>query len=184
VGKDELTELPAVNEQFAAADFLELTDDEKLHRKSFDSMPAGVRLQPKALAFGGQASGTAGQAAVSEIDFEEIVVDADGNVVRKTKPKTLGPLVLTFAVAFGPAAQSQLRASGAERFAAPGPAFRVGQERFTVAKTDDLDPVDIVGMDGRSEAAVRQALERHLRENPEDRGALQVVPAFRAEVPA
>jgi hypothetical protein len=184
VGKDELTGLPVVNEQFAAADFLVLTDDEKLHRKSFDSMPAGVRLQPKALAFGGQAPGTAGQAAVSEIDFEEIVVDADGNVVRQTKPKTLGPLVLTFAVAFGPAAQSQLRAGGSERFAAPGPAFRVGDERFAVAKTDDLDPVDIAGMNGRSEAAVRQALERHLRENPEDRGALQVVPAFRAEVPA
>ena len=31
---------------------------------------------------------------------------------------------------------------------------------------------------------LRQALERHLRENPQDRGALQVVPAFRAEVPA
>jgi hypothetical protein len=39
-------------------------------------------------------------------------------------------------------------------------------------------------MDGGSEAAVRQALERHLRENPQDRGALQVVPAFRAEVPS
>jgi hypothetical protein len=182
VGKDELTGLPAVNEQFAAADFLVLTDDEKLHRKSFDSMQAGVRLQPNALAFGGQAPGTEGQVAVSEIDFEEIVIDADGNVVRKTKPKTLSPLVLTFAVAFGPAALSQLRAGGAERFASPGPAFRVADERFTVAKTDDLDPVDLAGMDGRSETAVRQALERHLRENPQDRGALQVVPAFRAEV--
>lgn len=184
VGKDELTGPPAVNEQFAAADFLVLTEDEKLHRKSFDSMPAGVRLQPKALAFGGQAPGTAGQAAVSEIDFEEIVVDADGNVVRAAKPKSLGMQILTFAVAFGPAAQSQLRAGGAERFAAPGPAFRVGEERFTVAKTDDLDPVDIAGMDGRSEVAVRQALERHLRENPQNRGALQVVPAFRVETPA
>ena len=31
------------------------------------------------------------QAADSEIDFEEIVVDADGNVVRQAQPKTLGP---------------------------------------------------------------------------------------------
>jgi hypothetical protein len=31
---------------------------------------------------------------------------------------------------------------------------------------------------------VQQALERHLAANPEARGTLQVVPAFRAEVPA
>ena len=49
VGKDELTAPPVVNEQFAAGDFLQLSDDEKLHRKSFEAMPAGVRLQPKAL---------------------------------------------------------------------------------------------------------------------------------------
>jgi hypothetical protein len=34
--------------------------------------------------------------------------------------------------------------------------------------------------DELSHTAVQQALERHLVENPQDRGALQVVPAFLA----
>jgi hypothetical protein len=177
VGKDAVPELRPVNEQFAAADFLELTDDQKLHRKSFEAMPAGVTLTPKALAFGSQT-------AVSEIDFEEIVIDADGNVVREEQPKQLGMLMLTFAVGFGPAARSQLRQGGSGRFSAPGPGFRVGEERFAVAGVDDLNAVEIGGLDGQSQAAVQQALERHLAENPDDLGRLQVVPAFRAEAPA
>jgi hypothetical protein len=177
VGKDAVPELRPVNEQFAAADFLELTDDQKLHRKSFESMPAGVTLTPKALAFGSET-------AVSEIDFEEIVVDSDGNVVRTAQPKPLGMQVLTFAVGFGPAARSQLREGGSGRFSAPGPGFRVGEERFAVAGVDDLNAVEVGGPEGQSQAAVQQALERHLQENPDARGRLQVVPAFRAEVPA
>jgi hypothetical protein len=184
VGGRPLTQLRPVDEQFAAGDFLELTDDEKLHRPSFEAMPAGVTLQPNALAYGGQAPGTAGQAAVSEIDFEEVVVDADGNVVRSAGAKPLGPQVLTLAVEFGPAALSQLRAGGSSRFAAPGPAFAVGPERFAVAGVADLQHVAVDGLEETSHAAVRQALERHLKDNPQAQGTLQVVPAFRAGGPA
>jgi len=180
VGKDAVADLPPVNEQFAAGDFLDLSDDDKLHLPSFQALPAGVTLRPKALAFGGQAPGTAGQAAVSEIDFEEIVVDPDGNVVHDKKPKPLATTLVTLAVGFGPAARSEVRNAGTARFAAPGPAFRVGEERFTVAGVDDLAEVAIDGAAGVSQAAVRQALARHLDANPDDRGRLQVVPAFRA----
>src|SRR6185295_5713564 len=83
LGGDPVTDLRTANDHFAAADFIELTDDEKLHRPSFEAMPAGVDLVAKALGFGGQAPGTADQAADSEIDFEEVLIDADGNVVRK-----------------------------------------------------------------------------------------------------
>jgi hypothetical protein len=184
VGQDEVTDLRPANEQFAAADFLELTDDEKLHLPSFQSMPAGVTLTPKALAYGGQAPGSEAQAAVSEIDFEEIVVDADGNVVRKAAPEPLTTQLVTLAASFGPAARSELRAAGTARFAAPGPGFRVGVERYAVASVDNLSAVEIDGLDGQSQAAVRQALERHVKANPDARGTLQVVPAFQAEVPA
>ena len=64
--------------------------------------------------------------------------------------------------------------------------FQVGPERFAVAGVDDLAPVliDDDSMGGAapvelSHAAVAQALERHLQENPQDRGQLQVVAAFR-----
>jgi hypothetical protein len=114
---------------------------------------------------------------VSEIDFEDIIVDPDGNVVKPPGPKTLGTLVSIFAVAFGPAARSELRTVGTERYAATGPDFQVAEERYTVAGVDDLGAVDI-GLDGQSHAAVQQALARHLAANPSARGTLQVVPAF------
>ena len=44
LGGDPVTDLRIANDQFAAADFIELTDDEKLHRPSFEAMPAGVNL--------------------------------------------------------------------------------------------------------------------------------------------
>jgi hypothetical protein len=184
VGTDQVAKLRPVNEHFAAGDFLELTDDQKLHRPSFEAMPAGVTLQPKALAYGGQAPGTADQMAVSEIDFEEVVVDADGNVVREDAAKPLNVLVLTLAVGFGPAALSPLRTGGSDRFSAPGPAFAVGPERFTVAGVADLGEVQMDGLEESSDAAVRQALDRHLKDNPQARGTLQVVPAFQTKVTA
>jgi Family of unknown function (DUF6603) len=185
LGGDPVTDLHTVNDHFAAADFIELTDDEKLHRPSFDAMPAGVNLAPAALSFGGQAPGTAGHAADSEIDFEEVLIDADGNVVRKEKPSPLSTVLVFHAVAFGPAAQSQLRNTGTEKFAAESAGFAVGPERFAVAGVDNLAPASMNGVAPTelSHAAVAQALERHLREHPQDRGQLQVVPAFRTEVP-
>ena len=57
-------------------------------------------------------------------------------------------------------------------------------ERFTVAGVADLAQVRMDGLEPSSHAAVQQALERHLRENPRDRGTLQVVPEFQAEVTA
>jgi hypothetical protein len=182
LGGDPVTDLRSATDHFAAGDFLELTDDEKIHRPSFEAMPAGVNLLPKAIGFGGQAPGTANQAADSEIDFEEIVIDPDGNLVRKEQPSPLSTVLVLHSLAFGPAAQSQLRNSGTAKFEAPTAGFEVGPEQFAVAGVADLAPVAMNGAapDELSHTAVQQALERHLVENPQDRGALQVVPAFLA----
>jgi len=186
LGGDPVTDLRAASDQFAAGDFIELSDDEKLHRPSFEPMPAGVGLAPKSLGFGGQAPGTADHAADSEIDFEEVVIDADGNVVRKEKPSPLSTVLVLHGVAFGPAAQSQLRTAGTAKFAAETAGFQVGPERFAVTGVADLAPVAMNGdaPDELSHAAVAQALERHLKEHPADRGQLQVVAAFRSGVGA
>ena len=111
------------------------------------------------------------------------MIDADGNVVRKETPSPLehgarAPRASRSA----PAAQSQLRNGGTAKFEAETAGFQVGPERFAVAGVDDLAPVAMDGAapDELSHAAVAQALERHLQENPQDRGQLQVVAAFQA----
>ena len=156
VGRKSTTTTP-VDDQFAAAQFLELSDDEKLARPSFELMLAGVTFAGGDITFGSQS-------VVSDMDFDRRI---DG-VTQPGPPPRLSGTLATFAAGFGPAGRSPLREPD-----------RVGQdlaiqaERFVVAGVDDLAPATIAG---GSFAAVRQALDGHLATHPDDR--LQVVPAF------
>lgn len=158
VGGKSVTTTP-VTDQFAAAQFLELSDDEKLARPSFEPMPAGVTFAGGDVSFGSQS-------AVSEMDFDRRV---DGvTPPPPATPPVLSGTLMTFAATFGPAARSALREPDRE-----GQALAVGAERFVVASADDLSPTTI---GAGSFAATRQALDAHLATNPDAR--LQVVPAF------
>lgn len=169
VGGRPVGALRTVDEQFAAAEFIELSDDEKITRPSFEAMPAGVTMSADGIAFGSQT-------AISEMDYDDRIV---GVAVPGPVPtRSVGGELAVFAAAFGPAARSALRTTGTDRFAATGPDLRVGQERFVVARVDDLTRTEITGV--ASFTAARQALDRHLAANPDARG-LQVVAAFTAE---
>ena len=154
VGGKAVTATP-VTDRFAAAQFLELSDDEKLARPSFEPMPAGVTFAGGDLAFGSQT-------AVSVMDFERRV---DGDPVPSGN---LSGALATFAAGFGPAARSVLREP--DSF---GQALAVNAERFVVASADDLTATTI---GAGSSAAAHQALDAHLTTHPDAR--LQVVPAF------
>jgi hypothetical protein len=187
LGPDPVAELHPVREFFAPAEFIDMSDDEKIARPSFESLQAGVLLQAQGLAFGGQDPASANQAAASEMDFDEVIIDADGNTVP---PPSSGGVVgvlrgdiAVLAASFGAAARSPLRSTGAGRFAAAGPKFRLVQASYVVAGVDDLKDAGIAGAEagGLSFSAARQALEGHLKENPLARGRLQVVAAFAVE---
>jgi hypothetical protein len=162
-----------VNDQSAAGDFIELTDDEKLHRPSFEAMPAGVASSEDARLR--RAGGTANHAADSEIDFEEIVIDPTATSFARSRRRSARAVPL---LAFGPAAQSQLRTGDGEVRGGDG-RLRVGPERFAVAGVATRTGGDEGRRPTSSHAAVTQALERHLRRT-RDRGQLQVVAAFLA----
>jgi hypothetical protein len=147
--------LTPLNEQFAAGEFLDLSDDEKLARPSFEAMPAGVALGSSDLTFGSQT-------AVSEMDFDRRVNGAPPS------GGTLSGGLATFAAGFGAAARSPLRERDAD-----GQALAVGVERFVVASSVDLSPTTI---GAGSFTAARQALDAHLATHPD--AALQVVPTF------
>lgn len=180
MGGRPVTEVRPLTELFAAAQYLELTDEEKLARPSFEPFAAGASLQLQGLSFGGESAATADHAAVSEIDFDERIIGADGGVNVGGRG-VLSGVVVAAAAGFGPAARSPLRETGMSRFRAPGPELRLRPAQFVVAGVDDLAPVDGAAPAGASFTAVRQALERHLEANPRARGTLQVVPAFAAE---
>jgi hypothetical protein len=174
-----------VNEFFAPAEFIEMSDDEKISRPSFESMPAGITLQPGGLSFGGDTPTTDNQAAISEMDFDEKIVGADGSTSNGKKPGLLSGAFALAAMSFGAAARSPLRTSGDGHFSAPAKNFRVSQPDFVVAGVDDLKTAPIgengTKPTGHSFTSVQQALDAHLKANPKAKGSLQVVPAFQAE---
>ena len=160
-----------------------MSDDEKIARPSFESMPAGITLQPGGLGFGGNSPATANQLAISEMDFDEKIVGADGSASNGTTPGTLTGAFAVAAASFGAAARSTLRTSGAGHFSAPGKNFRVSQPDFVVAGTDDLKaaPIGENGTKavGQSFTVVQQALDLHLKANPQAKGQLQIVQCTR-----
>ncbi len=98
--------LSEVTELFSAGQFLDLTDDEKLSRPSFEPMPAGARIRPP--------GETAPFAASRQADlrYETFVCDDDAMIGKKSQPASDGLFTLSRALvlAAGAAGRSELRA--------------------------------------------------------------------------
>jgi len=98
----------AVTDHFSAGQFLDLSDDEKLSRSSFEPMPAGARVRPP-----GEAADVARSRPV-ELRYETFVCDPDG--VRGKKTTGLATFLTNassaqVALAAGAAGRSELRAA-------------------------------------------------------------------------
>jgi hypothetical protein len=125
-----------VRDAFAPAQFLPLTDDEKLSRPSFEPFVSGVSLRFDGYQVDDLAAGEA-----APLGYEVIVVDAeeDGSA----------PDSLTFAAAdavglarTGPAAASPARRAALRRFgAAPAATVQVDDARFGVVTSGSAAPV-------------------------------------------
>ena len=114
-----------VTDQFAAAQFLELSDDEKLARPSFEPMPAGVTFAGGDITFGSQS-------AVSEMDFDRRI-DGARTRPRRSAERHAGDVRR----GFGPAGRSALREPDSA-----GQDLAISAERFVVAGVDDLSRDD------------------------------------------
>ena len=121
-----------VSDPFAPGEFLELTDDEKLSRPSFEPMHSGARVAT--------VPPTAGARRVTAFDYRTIVVDEpDRQVAREWSALT--PMSETAALAsaaHAPAARSALRTEGQARFAGPSQAVSVIASTYVLAGTGTL----------------------------------------------
>jgi hypothetical protein len=177
IGGRPVTGARPLDELFAAADFLTLSDDEKLARPSFEAMQAGLALQPDGVTFGGQDPATASHRTASDMDFENIVFGADGGKVRDPVRGTVSATTAVLAAEFGAAARSALRITGRNRYQLPVIGPRLRRPAYVVAGLDDLTAVAIPGAErAQSFTATRQALDRHT-----DARSMQVVAAFQTK---
>jgi len=184
IGTDQINgnDLPPVNEFFAPAQFIAMSDDEKIARPSFESLPAGVKLTIGDLTFGGQMPDTTNQMVSSDITFEEKTIAADGTSSKDGVTTSLGGSTVRAALEFGAAANSRLRSTGSSRYRVEGKSLRVNQPVFVVAELQDLTTFPIGGVNGnqwigQSYTAMQQTLDTHSKRNPLDKGGLQVIVA-------
>jgi hypothetical protein len=159
-----------VREQFAAANFSELSDSDKLSRRSFDRLPSGFRLTPT------QELNVAGLPVTRPVDYELSYLR---NKVRE--PKGLISLALRAynRLVKGSAVRQSMLSFQQSRPSLNAPAqVMIPHESFAVANTADLKPHE-TGTDGplvfASQAEAYQRQQELIRLNPTLAGSIQVV---------
>jgi hypothetical protein len=121
-----------LKDSFAAAQFFEMSDDEKLARPSFEQFDAGVRFDAGGLSHSSSVS-------TATLAYETSIVDVPRRKVTKlaSRYKLDGAKALALAGA-GAAAFSPLGESGAARFAGPSLGIVCNDPTWSVASRDDL----------------------------------------------
>lgn len=163
-----------IEDFFAPGQFLDLSDDERLRRPSFERMQAGVRIGASSVTWGGKDD----PALVAETDlaYETVVLDEAAEPQRSRAPFTASADDLRLAAAIGAVGRATARHTGPEKYRAPPRDVRLVQTRYTVTSTSDLAPVAIAGLppSTRSYTVAAQAMQRQLAKQPGLRGRLQV----------
>ncbi len=98
VGANAVAAVSSTTDRFAPAQFLDLTDDEKLSRPSFEDFPSGAR-------FSGVATDTAGRAVGSTYQWNTVLPHQETQIVFKEEMLS-SLLTLTRVVAASPAARN------------------------------------------------------------------------------
>jgi Family of unknown function (DUF6603) len=164
-----------VSDFFAPAQFLDLSDDEKLSAPSFEAMKAGVT-------FGGAGAilPTNDTDILEEkgIQYDTKIIDKAGRPPRDAAPFTVSPAALDRHLLLGAAARSELRRSGAARYRPAGAKNVVRGKGWTVASAADGSPQAAPGLAGGavvSYAEAFQALQTLRRQNPARASGLMLV---------
>jgi hypothetical protein len=156
--------LSSLDDDFAPAQFFDLSDDDKLSRPAFESLGAGVRVETAGFARGGSHD--------AELAYETVVVDD-----RATKPAVAAGYrvrddALHSLAEHGVAGGSTL--TQAPRFAAPSAGISVTGPAYVVVGRDDFAPAAFAG-GAKSYSAAADTLAAHLASHPGDAGSYQIV---------
>jgi hypothetical protein len=159
-----------VEDDFAPAQFFELSDEEKLARPSFERHDAGVRL--------GAVPVASGSSVHKDIAYETFYIDELGGAQRTDPPAGLWLIDLQAIREVGSAARAASTRTANRRYQMPsnqalGSPIRIQEPAFVVVDADTLAPVGPAAGTVYSEA--QALLNGELARDPGRRGALQIV---------
>jgi hypothetical protein len=167
------TEEPAqaFQDYFATAQFVTLSDADKLSKPSFERYDAGVTI--------GSAGMEAGANAPRTVRYEERIIDVDSGFSRLTRMYVMAGEIQAALSRQGAGSQSAVKNGGLAKYG-NGPvaaAITASDAGYVVAGVDDLTiRADIASAGGAAYFQVQASLATHLALHPEDQGQLQIVP--------
>ena len=173
LGNDNQEPQP-VRDFFAPAQFIDMSDDEKLSRPSFESMTAGVVIGSDEFAISDNATDWLEMPA---IEFETLIVDKMTGETRSSQPPgqqgryRLTPELLSKQARFGAAGNSELRRAGRARYRSTTDKYQVAREGWTIVTTDDL--VERAASVSYSEAL--QAMTKMKRQQPTKSDVMKII---------
>jgi hypothetical protein len=165
-----------LDDYFAPGQYEEMSDDEKLTRRAFERMQAGVRVASDRLLIA--------PPEPRSLRYETIVLDehhpTPAPVSESPISRNLALSLQTRSAAHKTAAANR----GPSRFIRSHGLLRaaVRQERYVVVQVRDLRIANVpdAPASGVTQAQAVQALRAHLVRNPQQIGKLQVVPRYEA----
>jgi Family of unknown function (DUF6603) len=156
-----------VRDFFAPAQFLNLSDDEKLTAPSFEPMVAGVSAGDDSFIFTGDPEDIISDDAIV---FETIILDkANDTKSKSANTFSINPALLINQIFFGAAARSDVRLTGTARYSPALSKNSLANKGWTVASTQDGSPQAAPGLDAGQVVSYSesfQALEKMKQENP------------------
>ena len=162
--------LSSLDDDFAPAQFFDLSDDDKLSRPAFETLGAGVRVQTAGFAHGGSHN--------AELEYETVVVDDRATAPAVATGYRVRDEALHALAEHGVAGGSTL--TPAPRFTAPPAGISVTGPGYVVVGRDDFARAAFAGGVSKSYSAAADTLAAHLAGHPADEGAYQVVAVHEA----
>jgi len=153
-----------LNDQFARAQFFDMSDDEKLSSPPFESMPAGIEIGTTSLA--------SGPGIVANADYDTFIYDAATGTSAPDAPYAVPASRMPVLSRVG------TRVQPGQKYRAPAPKVQIGWPRYVVTSTDDLSLQSVPGVPvggTRTYTEAASALRARLAARPEQIGKLQLV---------
>ena len=170
-GSTVLPQTIAVQDDFAPAQFFDLSDTDKLAGPSFEQQNAGLRLV--------SGSPNCGPATPPKtIAYETSYIDGPGADLRPDAGSTQATLTvadLQQTLSIGASARADIRSAGKLQFQAPGNPVSIAQQKFAIANTSTLAFAGIGSASGTTYSSAKALLATAISKTPSLSSQLQIV---------
>ena len=163
------------DEQFAKAQFLSMSDADKLSQRAFDPMHGGLLLASGAQQLGSTKMGK------RKVRYEEIIIDSNYKRFHRRFRAFTEAFFSHFLI--GGAVSKSVLSQNYRKLLDPfEEKVAVKEGGFTVAHTEDNKPYSVSSTYFASEAMANQFLQSQLVANPDLHDALHVIPQYEARL--